>query len=247
LADELAGELQELPDCGSVVVLHAVRPERVVIHVPLGEDRDRSLEKRFVLHPPGDAVEIHAQQVFGFEEIERVVFRAELRDVVPRAHVEFARLANHDERERSGIAEHFAAAGRGAAGHLHRVMGEFSRLREIKAIFDRLRVVRIEIDMHAAGIFRPGHGQCPGGDLQQHVHFFLRRRGIGHHDVAAVDCVDQEFIGDELIDLLAVLLAILIAGAEEILAHQNRRMLGHFRGREDFFVEDDHRAAGRER
>ena len=93
----------------------------------------------------------------------------------------------------------------------------------------------------------PATGKRAGRDLQQHVELFLRRGGIGDDDLAAVDHVDQELLGDELVDLLAVFLAEAVAVAEEVLADEDRRMLGHFGGRLDFFVIDDHRAAGRER
>ena len=108
-------------------------------------------------------------------------------------------------------------------------------------------MIWIEIDVYAVGVLSAGDRQRPGRNLQQHVDFLLRRGGIGHDDVAAVYRVDQEFIGDEFVDLFAVFVAILFAAAEEILADQDRRVLGHFRGRLDFFVIDDHRAAGCER
>ena len=65
--------------------------------------------------------------------------------------------------------------------------------------------------------------------------------------MAAVDGVDQELLGDELVDVLAVDFAESVAAAIEVLAHQDRGMLGHLRGRLDLLVIDDHRAAGGER
>ena len=99
---------------------------------------------------------------------------------------------------------------------------------------------------HAASVLAAGNRQGAGRDLQQHVDLLPRRRGIGHHDLAAVDHVDQEFFGDELVDLLAVHFAITVSLAEEVLADQDRRFLGHFGRRLDLFVIDDRRAAGRE-
>ena len=170
-----------------------------------------------------------------------------MRNIVPRLLVDLRQLLDDIERERGGKAEHFAAADRAIAGHLHRIMGKFAGQREIEAVFERLRVIGIEIEVDAMRVLATGDRQRAGRDLQQHFDFLFRRGGIGDDDVATVDRVDQELLGDEFVDLFAVFLAELVAAAEEVFADQDRRMLGHFGGRLDFFVVDDHRAAGRQR
>ena len=175
------------------------------------------------------------------EELEHVVGRGVLRDVVPRLGVDLRGLI--DDRERHGRG---GGDQRFVLGDVHREVGEFAGGREVKVVFERLRVVGLEAQVDGLRGLAVEHGNRPLGNLHQHVELLAGRGGVGDHHLAAVDRVDQEFVGDELVDRLAVLDALPVAVPEEILADEHLGRAVGGRGGLDLLVEDDHRPARRE-
>ena len=76
--DDLRRMLQERLRGRRNIVHQRVRPERVVIHMQLGELRDDGVEHLGIPHPPGDLVEVDRLDVLLVEELEHLLVRAVL-------------------------------------------------------------------------------------------------------------------------------------------------------------------------
>ena len=101
--------------------------------------------------------------------------------------------------------------------------------------------------MHALGRLTVGDGDRSLRHLQQHGQLLPSGRRVRDDHLAAIDGVNDELVGDVLVDLLAVFLTLSVAVLEEVLSDQDRHLVRARLRRFDLFMEDDHRAAGRER
>jgi hypothetical protein len=218
LVHELVGVLQELGDRRGLVVLDSVRPQRLVVQVPAGQQRDCLVKERLVLHPERDPIQLDPMQILLLQVPQDVFVGSVLRDVIPRLGVDAAELVDHVQRERFGLRQQAFVL-----GHVDGIVREFAGGREVEMVFQRLRGVGLQIDVDAPRGLGVQDGDRARGDLQQHVQFLRRRGGVGDHDLAAVDDAGQEFLGDELVQPLVVLEPVAVAVPEEVLADQNRR------------------------
>ena len=239
LGDERIQVQQVLPGGGHVGVVEAVAPERRLVQVPFRQQLQHALVERPVLHPEGDLVEVQRPDVFAGQESQHFVGRAVLRDVVPRRGVEFRRLGHHVERRGfGGDHELFVLA------DVHRELGELPRQREVERVVDGLGVVRFEVEVHRLRVPAVGEWHRPHRQLQQHRKFLPAAGRVGDHHLAAVDSVDDEFAGHELVEPLPGFLAVAVSAAVEILADEDRQLAAGPDGGTHLFVERDQLAGG---
>ena len=126
-------------------------------------------------------------------------------------------------------------------------MGELARAGEVELVVHGLRAVRLQVHLHGARELRPGQRDGPDGRLHQHAQPLPRRGRVGHHDLTAVDGVDEEFTRHVFIDPLAVLVAEPVGRPVVVLADEHRHLAVGAVGGADLFVEGDDRAGGGER
>ena len=112
---------------------------------------------------------------------------------------------------------------RAAPGDMSRVAWIVAGGREVKEVFETLGGIRVEGDLARARgpVSEHWHGSL--WDLEEHVEFLSGTGGIGDHDLGPVDHSGYELIGDELVNLLAVLDAVAVSMAEVALADQKGR------------------------
>ena len=238
LGDETALVLEVFPDGGRGVVLHAVRPQHLVVRVPLQQHREGAAEEARVLHAPGDAGQIHPPKVLLREEVHHLRVGPVLRQVVPARLVDLAEFRDDVERDRFGRRDQVAMP-----RHVDRVVRPILRCGEVEVVLQRLRVVWLEVDVAAAGVFPVGDRDGALGDLHQHVQLLARRRRVGDDHLAAVHHVRQELLGDVLVQTHVVDVPVPVAVTEEVLADQDRRLVRRGGGRANLAVEDHHRTA----
>ena len=170
--------------------------------------------------------------VFAFHHGEHLLGRAVLRDIVPRFGVELGRLVDHVEGERrSGGHERLGL------GDMDREVRELARLREVELVVDDLRVVRLQVERDRLGRLAVGDRQGADRNLNKTDKPLPRGGRVGDHHLAAVDGVDDEFVGDELVEAFAVLVLVAVAVAVEVLADEDLHLVAHAAGRLDFLVE----------
>ena len=229
--------LQVFADRRHVGVQQRITPERRLIDVAIRQQRNHRLEEVGVLHPPGDLVEVERVDVLAVEIGDHLLVRAVLGHVIPRFGVELARLGHHVERERRRGGDQ-----RFVPGHLHREVGEAAGQREVEEVIDGLGAVGFEVEDDGAGRSAAGQRQGPDRDLQQHRELLPRRRRIRHHHLAAVDGLNDELIGDELLEAFAVLVAVAVVGLVEVLIDKDGGVARRRGDGADFLVEGDRRA-----
>ena len=231
--------LQILADRRHHVVLDPVGPERVVVDVPDREQFGDRLEVFLIRHAESDLLEVRPVQVMLVEIGHNLIGRAMLREIVPRLAIDRAGLFEYMESERIGVGQQLLVI-----GHMDRIMRVVALGREVEVVFDRLRVIGLKVEVQRPRILPAGDRNRALGYLQQHAELLTRRGRIRQNDLATVNRMDEELVGDELVDLLVVDVNIAVAVAEEVLADQNRCRLGDRSGLLDLLMEDDHRAAG---
>ena len=190
-----------------------------MVHVACGQQIGDRAEELAVLHPEGDHFQVDPLQVLGLQEIQHLLVRAVLRDERPGLAVDLGELLDGLQLDRRrGGQQQFVL------GDVDRVVVERARQREVEVVFDGRRVERFQVHGHAARVLAVEHGDRALRDLQQQRQLLRRGRGIGDHDLATVHGLHQELVGDVLVDLLVVHDAIAVVEAEEVLAHQDRRV-----------------------
>ena len=237
--DDQVGVEQELPRRCRHVVQQTIRPERVLVDVPRGEPLQHGVEHLRVLHSPRDAVEVQAADVVLVEEREDIVVRSLLRNVVPRFGVDLRRLVDHVQSDRRRRGDQRLVL-RDVNGEVR----ELPRCREVEVVLDRLRVIRLEIDVDGLRRLAVQNGDRPLWDLHQNIQLLPGRSRIRDDDLAAVDRVDEEFFRHVLVDRLAVLLPSAVAVSEEVLADEYFRNAVGCGCRFVLFVEDHDRRGG---
>ena len=238
LRNEAALVLEILADGGGGVVLHAIRPQHLVVRVPLQQHREGAAEEARVLDAPRDTGQVDATEVLLLEEVDRLRVAAVLRQVVPARLVDLAEFGDDVERDRLGRRDQVAMP-----RHVHRIVRPILRRGEVEVVLQRLRVVRLEVDVTAAGVLPVGDRDGALGNLHQHVQLLARRRRVRDDHLTAVHDVRQELLGDVLVQLHVVHVPVPVAVTEEVLADQDRRLVRRGGGRTNLAVEDHHRAA----
>ena len=207
--------------------------------MPAVQERGGLFEPGLVLHAPGDLVEVQAVEVGLAEESEDFLRGAVLGEPGPGGLINAGQALDDVERERGGSRDHFVVAGDG-----HRVMPIFAGRREVEIILQLLRGIGLEHHIHAAGVKAAAHGQRADGDLQQHLQLLALTAGVRQDHLRAIDDVGQEFLGDVLVELFVVLMAVAVIGAEEMLRDQHAARIIRLGRFADFAVEDDQRRTG---
>ena len=233
---------QKLADRGGVVVQHAVRPEGVRVKVARLQQRSNFFEVSGVLHAPRDFVEADAVDVGRVEERNHVVLRAVLRDPRPRGGVDLAQLRDDMEGEGLCAADHLVVAGKG-----HRIVRIVAGRRKVEEVLLRLRAVGLQRHIHAARVKPVVDGHRTHGYLEQHLQLLPVAGGVGEHHLRTVDDVRQELVGHQLVETLAVLNALAVVRAEEVLRHQHAGRCRVARALADFTVKQQHRRASLKR
>ena len=120
-----------------------------------------------------------------------------------------------------------------------REVRELAGLGEVEEVVDRAACGTARDRARRSASYWPlATGDRADRQLQQHRELLPRRSRVRDDDLAAVDGVDDELAGDELVVLLAVLFAEAVAVAVEVLADEDgqlppacRRPVGLLRGR----------------
>jgi len=221
LAEERVLVAQVLAARRSIAMQQRVGPQRVVVDMARAQPGERLGEELAVLHAPRDLAELEALHVLLVEEGEHVLRTALLRHVLPRTRVDGGRHRHDLQRARLGVRRELALL-----GSVGRVVGEVAGGGEVERVLERGGGVGRELDAVALGpeALLQRHGA--GRDLQQHVGGALAGGGVGDDDLAAVGDVDDELAGDEGIAAFAVLEAVAVVEAEEVLAEQQRLLVG---------------------
>ena len=124
-------------------------------------------------------------------------------------------------------------------GDVNRKVRILARRGEVEVILNRLRSVRLQLQVHVASVLPVVDRDGPHRYLDQDVQFDRRRGGIGHHDLAAVDRLQQKLVRHELVDFLVADQLMTVAVAEEVLTDEYRRsFFARLRGA-DLLVEHD--------
>ena len=157
------------------------------------------LEERLVAHAEGDLLEVDLVRVVLARGSRGLQHRCRAAKHRATTAVDLGGLGDDMQRHRRRGRQQ-----RLVLGDMHREMGEIAGGREIEVVVDRLRPVRLEFHMDAAGRLALQSGHRADRYLQEDIELLPGRRGVGHHDMAAVEGVGEELAGDELVDLLAV-------------------------------------------
>ena len=241
LGDDLFHVQQVLPGRFRGVVEQGKRPERGIISVPFTQQLQDRLEERPVPHAEGDLLQVQGMDVLAAEERQHFLVAAVLRDIIPGSRVDLAGLLDDLEDSRLGCGDELLVP-----GHLDRVVSKLAREREVEEIVKRLRPVRFQVEQQ--GFRELAVADRDGADrkLQQHGQSLAGGGRVGDDHLASVDGVNQELVGDELVDALAVLLAEAVALAVEVLADEDGGLAGWPLDRPDFLLEGNDRTGRRE-
>ena len=189
-------------------------------------------EECLVLHAERDLVQIRVVEIVLLQVLQHFLGTAELGEVGPGRAVDAAELLDRLQGHGRRVGHHLLVL-----RHLHRVVQELARRREVEMVLQRLGAIRFQIEVHAAGLAALEDGHRAARNLQQDIQFLLRGRRVRDDDLATVHRVHQELVRDELVDLFVVHLLVAVAVTEEVLAHQDRRLFLGGGNLLDLFVE----------
>ncbi len=123
---------------------------------------------------------------------------------------------------------------------MHRIVIKFAWQRKVEVVFHRRGVKRLQVDVQGICEFAVEHRDCADRHLQQDIQLLRRRRWVGHDHLASIDGLHQKLIGDVLVELLVVDIAVAITVAEKILTHQNWHLAVDNLGPSNLFMKGDH-------
>ena len=126
-------------------------------------------------------------------------------------------------------------------------LGGLAGQREIEEVIDGLGPVRLQVEHYRLGELTVGNRHGADRKLDQHGQPLPGGRRVGDDYLTAVDGLNQELAGDELVDFFAVFLPVAISQPIEVLADEDGSLRRLPRCLPNFFVEGDRRSGWRER